>query len=136
MRRKRKKSRKLLGQRTHGKGNTKNRRGSGNRGGVGSAGFFGHKFSYMLKYHPEAFSRKGFQPPRKTSIPTINLFEIENLIKKGKLSAQDGKYSFYFEGKILGEGTISYPVIVKAHAASKSAEEKIKKAGGEFQKSI
>ena len=43
--RKRRKVNKQLGERTHGHGDTKNWRGSGNRGGVGRAGSHKHKFS-------------------------------------------------------------------------------------------
>ena len=48
--RRRKKKNKLRGQRTHGGGGTKNRRGAGCRGGVGKAGSHKHKFS---KYYVE-----------------------------------------------------------------------------------
>ena len=35
--------------------------------------------------------------------------------------------------KLLGEGTISYPLTVKVHACSKTAREKIEAAGGKVE---
>ena len=37
------------GNRTHGGGNTKNRRGKGNRGGVGRAGYHKHRWLHTIK---------------------------------------------------------------------------------------
>lgn len=131
MKRTKKKSTKSRGSR-YGRGNTKNGRGSGCRGGVGKAGSFMHKFSQMLKYYPEQFDVSGFHCPTTKKVKEINVFEINNLAKKGELTQKEGKYSFEFDGKVLGDGEISVPVLVKAKAASKSAVEKIKKAGGEI----
>ncbi len=147
MKRTKKKSTKSRGSR-YGRGNTKNGRGSGCKGGVGHAGSFMHKFSQMLKYYPEQFDVSGFHCPTTRKVKEINVFEINNMCvsmrdthhpsrngemkmaKKGEISQKDGKYSFEFDGKVLGDGEISVPVLVKAKAASKSAQEKITKAGG------
>ena len=52
----RRKKNKLRGNRTHGKGNTKNHRGAGSKGGRGRAGSHKHKFS---KYY-KTFGKHGF----------------------------------------------------------------------------
>ncbi|OIO21709.1 hypothetical protein AUJ17_02065 [Candidatus Micrarchaeota archaeon CG1_02_47_40] len=132
MKSKEKRSRKLQGGRTHGKGNTKNKRGSGNRGGVGMAGGRSHKLASTLKYFPDYYGVHGFSCPTTKRYKTLNIFQIQNLAKKGKLQQTDGKYSLEFKGKILGEGEINLPVTVHALCASNSAKEKIKKAGGEL----
>ena len=62
----------------------------------------------------------------------LNLYEIENLIKKGQIEKKEGKYTYEFNGKILGTGEISIPVAIKALSWSKKAEEKVKKVGGEI----
>ena len=48
-------------------------------------------------------------------------------MRKAKLVRNDRKI------KILGDGELKHPLTIKAHAFSKSALEKIKKAGGNAQ---
>ena len=50
--RKRKQKGKYLGDRLFGKGDRKNARGSGNRGGRGAAGLCKHKYTWTAKYAP------------------------------------------------------------------------------------
>ncbi len=133
MKRKRRKCGKLRGKRRHGHGNIKNRRGAGNRGGRGNAGLHKHKYTYTVVYAKDHFGKHGFVNPTRKELPTLNLYEIEAMIEKGQLAQQEGKYVFEFNGKILGCGTISSPVLVRARAWSKKAEEKIKAAGGEIE---
>ncbi len=130
MSRKPRKCGKRRGKRRHGHGNIKNRRGAGNRGGRGNAGLNKQHFTYITAHNKEYFGKKGFNNPTKKVVPTINLFEIENMVKANKLEQKDGKYVFEFKGKVLGCGTLSAPVEIKALAWSKSAEDKIKTAGG------
>lgn len=128
-----KRSRKFFGSRNHGKGNAKNRRGKGNKGGWGRAGMHKHRFSYVTVYERDFMqhgSRKGFTNMQPTTYKTLNLYEIDQLAKMGKLEKREGRYYFEFGGKILGSGTISVPVTVKAIAFSSGAAGKIKKAGG------
>jgi len=132
LKRKKKKTGKYRGQRTHGHGNVKNRRGKGNKGGKGRAGSQKHKRSYFMKYERDTLGSKGFKPPRKRRIKTINLFEINSLIEEGKLKKEGGKYSFPFNGKILGRGEIHYPVRVKAKQITERAKQKITAHGGEI----
>ncbi len=125
--RKEKRTKIYRGMRRHGKGNIKNNRGSGNRGGKGNAGLKKHKFTWVIKYAPDYFKSKGFVRPNKKKIKTINLYEIENLHKKGEI-----KKEFVFEGKILGTGLLTKPIKIKAVSWTKKAEEKIKNIGGEI----
>ncbi len=130
MKRKRKRSRKFHGTRSHGTGNTKNKRGKGSKGGWGRAGMQKHRFTYITRYEPNYFGVQGFSPLPKAKIRTINLFQIDQLAQKGKLKEREGKDYFEFDGKVLGTGQITAPVTVKAQSFSKGAAEKIKKAGG------
>ncbi|MBI5159452.1 uL15 family ribosomal protein [Candidatus Micrarchaeota archaeon] len=129
VRRHRKRSRKYLGSRSHGGGNAKNRRGKGSKGGKGFGGGHKHKWSRMVKL--DHFGVHGFAPINKEHVEVLNLGDITRKIENGKIKEKEGKYFFDFEGKILGSGKISEPVVVKAKAFSKNAVEKIKQAGGE-----
>jgi large subunit ribosomal protein L15 len=125
-----KRNRKFFGTRNHGKGNAKNRRGKGGKGGWGRAGMHKHRFTYITAYEPDYFGVHGFASLKKVKVKTVNLFQIEQLAVAGKLEQKGGKAYFEFEGKVLGSGTISKPVVVKAASFSKGVMEKIKKAGG------
>jgi len=112
-------------------GSRKKHRGSGSRGGVGLAGTgkrAGHKITSIS---PKTYFGKKRKISDKKKIKKktkfINLKGIQRLIeKKGKRELDLKDY------KILGEGEIKEKVIIKAKAASKSAEKKIKEAGGEI----
>ncbi|MEM4295507.1 MAG: uL15m family ribosomal protein [Candidatus Anstonellales archaeon] len=128
--RKKKKTAYLRGFRRHGHGNIKNRRGSGNKGGKGNAGLHKHKWTYTVKYAKDHFGSKGFVRQNKKHIKTINLWEIENMAKKGLLEMKDKAYIFEFDGKVLGTGNLSNAYIIKALAFSEKAKQRIEEAGG------
>lgn len=132
MRRKERQKKNYLGLRSFGRGNVKNRRGSGNKGGHGAAGLHKHRFTWITKNDPDYFGKFGFVRPNRKDVEVINLYEINNQIRANKLEKKEGKTYFEFSGKILGTGVLSSPVIIKALSWSKGAEEKIKKAGGEI----
>ncbi len=121
---------KYLGHRSFGRGNVKNRRGSGNRGGRGNAGLHKHRYSWVTANEPDYFGKHGFVNPTTKEVKTINLFAIEQLALKNKLEKKDGKLYFEFEGKILGTGKLTHPVTIKAQAWSEGAEGKVKSAKG------
>jgi large subunit ribosomal protein L15 len=131
-----KRNRKFNGSRNHGKGNAKNRRGKGNKGGWGRAGMSKHRFTYVTKHERDFMShggRFGFVSVRAKRLPTMNLYEIDQLAQKGKLESREGKAYFEFSGKILGSGAITKPVTIRALSFSEGAKEKIAKAGGAAQ---
>ncbi len=134
--RKRRKKNKLRGQRTHGKGDTKNKRGSGSRGGVGKAGSHKHKFTkYYGTFGTE--KKKVIGKPRPKA---VNLEELQTLIpewekekkveRKGNTVIIDGKISGV--GKILGKGSIDFPLFLKKIKASAKAAKKIENAKGKI----
>lgn len=55
------------------------------------------------------------------------LVDIDSMLQKNLIDSKDLKI------KILGDGEITKPLKIKAHKFSKSALEKIKKAGGEVE---
>jgi large subunit ribosomal protein L15 len=123
---------------THGTGARKNKRKSGHKGGKGMAGSgkrADHKKTRITKiYGHEYFGKKGItsKGTKKDKRKRINLQEIEtNLEKYGK--EKNKGYEIDLKNyKILGDGEVKHKLIIKAKEASKSAIEKVKKAGGEI----
>ncbi len=123
---------KYHGSRSWGAGNTKNRRGKGSRGGSGNAGPQKARWTYFAAYEPDHLGRHGFvRPNKKKRLPTIDLNDIQRMADKGDLKKSGEKCEFVFEGKILGSGELTTPVLVKAKSFSEKAKAKIGKAGGE-----
>ncbi|MBI2444929.1 uL15 family ribosomal protein [Candidatus Micrarchaeota archaeon] len=123
------------GNRTHGGGNTKNRRGKGNRGGVGRAGY--HKHNWLRTIKEEGTNKKdkglsGFHNPTRKIYATLSLQELDRVLSEGKIPKNDqGLFQVSLpKTKILSGGTLSHKAAVKAYAFSAKAKEKIEKAGG------
>jgi large subunit ribosomal protein L15 len=80
----------------------------------------------------------GFTPPNRKEVTSVNVSQIQQWIDKGlvgeDISVIDLKHlcnasnQDYF--KVLGNGELTAKVNITAHYFSKSAEEKITKAGG------
>jgi len=122
MRRHRKKIYRMRGKRTHGAGASKNRRGKGSR--MTHKRTFGTNIAHVRKYEPWRINKKGFFSLRKKS-RAINLDEIDRLAEK-EVDITSLGYS-----KVLGGGSLTKPLKIKAHSFSNKAKEKIQKAGGE-----
>ena len=112
-------------------------------GGRGNAGGQHHHRILMDKYHPGYFGKVGMRHFHKLKnrdfTPTVNLDKLFNVAGEGVYEAAKGAEAGkapvidlvskgYF--KLLGNGQISVPVIVKAKYFSKLAEKKITAAGG------
>ncbi|MFH0817013.1 MAG: uL15m family ribosomal protein [Candidatus Micrarchaeota archaeon] len=118
--------------RSWGAGNTKNRRGKGCRGGSGNAGPQKARWTYFTTYEPDHLGRHGFvRPNAKKRMPTADLNDIQRMVDKGDLKKSGNKLEYAFEGKVLGSGKLTSPVLVTAKSFSEKAKEKIGKAGGE-----
>ena len=124
---------------THGTGARKKKRHSGMAGGKGMAGSgkrADQKKTLITKLYGHGYFGKQGITSKKTKRDTrkrINLKEIEfNLNKYGKKKGDifEIDLSSY---KILGDGEVKNKLIIKAKEASKSAIEKVKKAGGEIK---
>jgi large subunit ribosomal protein L27Ae len=111
-------------------------------GGRGNAGGQHHHRIMMDKYHPGYFGKIGMRHfhlmRNRTFTPTCNLDKIFNIAGEGVYEAAKnggGKapvIDLVAKGvfKLLGNGQITVPVIVKAKYFSRLAEQKIKAAGG------
>jgi large subunit ribosomal protein L15 len=134
MKRKGKKTRKLQAMRTHGRGNTKNRRGAGCRGGRGMGGIDKHKWSWAMNNDKDYYSKHGFNRPNKRKVNAVNLYHLNQGALLGRLEKKGDKFLFQFDGKILGTGNVTVPLSIKALSWSKTVEKKLKDAGGEISK--
>ena len=86
-------------------------------------------------------SKFGFTNLKRVEYKAINLSTLDELAAKKELAAVDfealvsaGFVSSNDKVKILGNGTLSKGLAVKAHAFSKSAEAAIVAAGGSVEK--
>jgi len=123
-----------LGHRSHGRGNCKNRRGSGNRGGHGKAGICKHKGTWAAKYAPNYFGKYGFTRPHTTEVRVAHLYDINQKAVSNQLEKKGGKFHFEFRGKVLATGAVTVPLSIRALAWSKNVEKKLSETGGDISK--
>ena len=134
------KKRKYLGNRSYGRGNTKNGRGKGTRGGVGRAGYHKHKWLKTIKEGLHKSRRHGFVNRNSESVlmTEITIAQLQKNVDAGmyKKSA-DGKYDVALpvRCKVLSQGKLTAALKISAGAFSAAAKEKITKAGGQVLES-
>ncbi len=138
------KVRKQRGSRTHGYGQIGQHRAGGGRGGHGKAGYDKHKWTYVLKYDPTYWEKKGFVSTRTLGrkVNVINVGKLDDLADKldseKKLERKDKKIFLDLESlgydKLLGTGKIIKPMLVKVASYSEAASRKLEEAGGQILK--
>ena len=114
----------MRGSRYHGWA-AKKHKGKGNVGGKGMAGSgkrADQKKTFINKYFKKYFGKAGLKK-KQIKIKVINLDDIMNKYKDKK----EIKLPRY---KVLGRGEINKKIIINAKFFSKSAKDKIEKAGG------
>lgn len=128
----------------HGHGFRKSAKGSGHRGGFGMAGSGKRgdqrKTAIINKHGNDYFGKAGFtsRKTEKDKRQRINLAQISETLKTlidKKIAKKSGdSYEINLpKYKILGVGEVKEKLIINAESASKSAIEKVKKAGGEIK---
>jgi len=127
------KGRKYRGSRTHGYGKVGQHRDQGAKPNR-KCGRHKHKWSYVIRYDPDYFQKKGFTSWKslKQHTKTISIRELDE-ITKDQTAEQTIDLDSMGYTKLLGTGKLSKPLTVKIAASSKSAIEKIKAAGGQIQ---
>ena len=132
-----KKRRKIVGRGPgsgHGKTSTRGHKGQMSRSGAGrSPGFEGGQMPLIRK-----IPKRGFRKRPSAGYCIVNLDIFSKLKKEALVTPELLKERGIIKGsvnflKILGKGEIKVPAHVKAHAFSKSAEEKIKAVGGKCE---
>jgi len=122
---KRKKVTRMRGSHTHSRGFKKKARGKGHRGGIGKSGT-GKRADHKKNLKINPFGKdKTLRTKYVPKLKVINLSQISEKFKgKSELNLKDYK--------ILGEGELKQKMKITASAASKSAIDKVKKAGGDI----
>jgi len=138
------KVRRQRGSRTHGYGQVGQHRCRGGRGGTGKAGFDKHKWSYVLRYDPTYWEKRGFVSARTLgkTVHIINVGKLDDIVDKleseKKLQMKEKKIFLDLESlgydKLLGTGEISKSMLVKVASYSEAASRKLEEAGGEILK--
>lgn len=123
----------MRGSRTHGYGRIGQHRDAGSRGHR-KVGRHKHLWSYVAAHEPDYFGKHGFTSPQSTkrrektlNIKQLNELATETPAEKGVAHVNLTSLGYT---KLLGTGKIAKPLTVTVAACSKTAEEKIKKAGG------
>jgi len=101
-----------------------------------------HLWTYVVKYEPDYFGKRGFTSPRslKQRINVINVGELDELVDKlseTKQLQRRGDKAFLDLDKLgyhklLATGKITQPIIVKITTHSENAAKKIEDAGGQI----
>jgi len=113
---------------------TRGLKGQNSRSGRGVREGFEGGQTPLIKRVP----KKGFNSRKNVNLSIINVGALNRFKSGGKVTVEQLKESGLARKrdkvKILGEGTIDKKLTVHAHMFSKSAQEKIEKAGGEIVK--
>jgi large subunit ribosomal protein L15 len=118
----------------HGKTSGRGHKGQGARsGGNVQPGFEGGQMPLQRR-----LPKRGFHNPSRVDISVVNLGQLESLpagteVTPEKLSEQGLVTGKNRRIKILGDGTLSKALTVKAHGFSARAKEKIEAAGGKTE---
>ncbi|MFQ6086619.1 MAG: uL15m family ribosomal protein, partial [Candidatus Bathyarchaeia archaeon] len=93
-----------------------------------------------IKYAPESLRKHGFKPPKREEVCAINVGkldeQIDSLLDNKQAEKIKRGIKVYLNRlgyhKLLGKGQVTHPLIVQVKFCSKSAAEKIEKAGGKI----
>ncbi len=127
------KIRKFRGSRTQGYGRIGQHRDSGSKGHR-KVGRHKHLWSLVVTKEPGYFGKNGFTSPQSlhTYVNAINLRKLEEIMQTTQEEKPRINLTSLGYTKLLGTGKVTKPLIVQVASYSKSAAEKIKKAGGEI----
>jgi len=130
------KCRKNRGSRTCGYGKVGQHRDQGAKPNR-KAGRHKHKWSWVIRYEPNYFNKRGFTSPKslRQKAKTINVGELDQIAEKISVEKEKAKFFIDLENlgytKLLGTGKIMKPLTVKIASCSESASKKVKDVGGE-----
>jgi large subunit ribosomal protein L15 len=119
----------------HGKTSTRGHKGQKSRRGYGElpAFFEGGQTPFIMR-----IPKRGFINPNTVEYEIVNIKTLEAKFEANEeitpeVLKERGIIHCTSAVKILGDGELTKPLKVKAHKFSKSAEEKIKSAGGSVE---
>ena len=120
------KIRKTRGSRTQGYGRIGQHRDSGSKG-ARKVGRHKHLWSLIVTSEPHYFGKHGFTSPQSlhSKENAINLIKLDQITQGPQINLTKLGYT-----KLLGTGKITKPLTINVAKYSKSAQEKVAKAGG------
>jgi large subunit ribosomal protein L15 len=130
------KIRKKRGSRTQGYGRIGQHRSRGCKG-FRNPGRHKQGWSYILRYEPDYYGKKGFTSPKSKGLKE-NIVNVEDLDEIAQIFAKKNKKDLTLDltnlgyTKLLGKGRIRLPLMVNISSYSNNAAEKIKEAGGQI----
>ena len=131
------KGRKRVGRGTgsgHGKTSCRGHKGQNSRSGGGvRPGFEGGQMPLQRRLPKRGFANIFKKEYTLINISNLNRFEPETLLDIEALKNAGLVKSLKEEVKLLGDGEISHPIVIKVHKVSKSARAKIEAAGGKVE---
>ena len=118
----------------HGKTSCRGHKGQRSRTGGGVSPWFEGGQMPILRRLP----KRGFKNPFKVEYAVVNVGELAKRFEAGAVVDPEalrvkGLLKKNLPVKILGDGEISVALTLKVHAVSRSAREKIEKAGGSVE---
>jgi large subunit ribosomal protein L15 len=122
------KIRKTRGSRTQGYGRIGQHRDSGSKG-ARKVGRHKHLWSLIVTSEPHYFGKHGFTSPQSlhSKENAINLIKLDQITQGPQINLTKLGYT-----KLLGTGKITKPLTINVAKYSKSAQEKVAKAGGKI----
>jgi len=115
----------------HGKTSTKGHKGQAARsGGTKAPGFEGGQSPLIRRVPKRGFVNIFRVEPVVLNLERLARFDAAEAVTPERLCAAGLIKSASLSVKILGQGTLSAPLTIQAHAFSQSAKEKIEAAGG------
>jgi large subunit ribosomal protein L15 len=116
----------------HGKTSGRGQKGQRARSGHGiRLGFEGGQMPLSRRIPKHGFTSKFKREFQIVNLESLNILQENAIVSPNELKDFGLIKKLNRPVKILGEGNLSKPLTIKAHSFSKSAVEKIKKAGGE-----
>jgi large subunit ribosomal protein L15 len=117
----------------HGKTSTRGHKGAGQHSAPAKdARFEGGQMPFYRR-----IPKRGFRNPTRVAYEPVNLDRLAGLAETGKITPDEmrkaGLVNQNLPVKVLGNGEPGKALQVAAHAFSKSAKEKIEKAGGSIE---
>jgi large subunit ribosomal protein L15 len=118
----------------HGKTSSRGYNGQGSRSGVSKLSIFVGGMTPLVRRVP----KRGFHNRFGIEIAVVNVGQLDKAFAAGEevtleaLAAKNLAKGRFDELKVLGNGELTKKLKISAHQFSKSAEEKIKKAGCEL----
>jgi large subunit ribosomal protein L15 len=118
----------------HGKTSSRGYNGQGSRSGVSKLSIFVGGMTPLVRRIP----KRGFHNRFGIDVAVVNVGQLDKAFNAGEevtleaLAAKNLAKGRFDELKVLGNGELTKKLKISAHQFSKSAEEKIKKAGCEM----